>query len=106
MCSTSSYLTIITTHIYHGLRDNFQSTLFQVAIFYLAGFDTTASAISYTLFELSRNADLMKRLHNEIDNVLEKHNNVISYESIKEMTFLEHCVLGTVGTHQTISNSD
>ena len=79
----------------------------QVAIFYLAGFDTTASAIAYTLFELSRNPDLMQRLHDEVDNVLEKHNNVISYESINEMTFLEHCVLGKkIGTHHIISDSN
>lgn len=66
----------------------------QVALFYLAGFDTTASAVAYTLFELSRNPDLMQRLHKEVDEVLERHNNVISYESINEMNFLEHCVMG------------
>lgn len=66
----------------------------QVALFYLAGFDTTASAIAYCLFELSRNPELMQRLHTEIDDVLERHNNVISYDTINEMTFLEYCVLG------------
>lgn len=66
----------------------------QVALFYLAGFDTTASAVAYTLYELSRNPDLMRCLHEEIDEVLERHNNEISYESINEMTFLENCVLG------------
>lgn len=67
----------------------------QVALFYLAGFDTTASAIAYCLFELSRNPDLMKRLHEEIDEVMARHNNVLSYETINEMTFLDHCLLGT-----------
>lgn len=66
----------------------------QVALFYLAGFDTTASAIAYCLFELSRNPELMQRVHNEIDEVMERHNNVISYENINEMTFLEFCVRG------------
>lgn len=66
----------------------------QVALFYLAGFDTTASAVAYTLFELSRNPELMQRLHEEVDEVLERHNNEISYESINEMTHLENCVLG------------
>lgn len=68
----------------------------QVALFYLAGFDTTASAVAYTLFELSRNPELMQRLHEEVDEVLERYNNVISYESINEMTFMENCVLGKV----------
>lgn len=55
---------------------------------------STASAVAYCLFELARNPWLMQRLHDEIDEVLKKHNNVISYESINEMTFLEYCVLG------------
>lgn len=71
----------------------------QVALFYLAGFDTTASAIANCLFELARNPELMQRIHDEIDEVLGRHNNVISYEIINEMTFLEHCVLGINECH-------
>lgn len=66
----------------------------QVALFYLAGFDTNASAIAYCLFELSRNPELMQRVQNEIDDVMERHNNVISYDNINEMTLLEFCVRG------------
>lgn len=66
----------------------------QAALFYLAGFDTTASAIANCLFELARLPDLMQRLHSEIDSVLEKYDNVISYESINAMSFLDCCVLG------------
>lgn len=66
----------------------------QVGLFYLAGFDTTASAIANCLFELSRMPDLMIRLQCEIDDVLSKYNNVISYESINAMNFLDCCVLG------------
>lgn len=66
----------------------------QVSLFYLAGFDTTSSTIAYTLFELSRQPDLQKRLQNEIDETLAKYNNAITYESIKEMTFLDACFKG------------
>lgn len=67
----------------------------QVSLFYLAGFDTTSSAIAYTLFELSRQPDLQKRLQNEIDETMAKHNNAITYESLKEMSFLDACFKGT-----------
>lgn len=66
----------------------------QVSLFYLAGFDTTSSTITYTLFELARKPDLMKRLHDEIDDVLAKHNNAITHESISDMHFLDLCVRG------------
>lgn len=66
----------------------------QVAIFYLAGFDTTASAIANCVYELCRNPELMQRLQNEIDEMMEKHNNVLSFENIKDLPFLDSCVLG------------
>lgn len=68
----------------------------QVGLFYLAGFDTSASAIANCLFELSRMPDLMERLQCEIDDVLAKYDDVISYESINAMNFLDCCVLGKV----------
>lgn len=71
----------------------------QVSLFYLAGFDTTSSTISYTLFELSRKPDLQKRLHDEIDEVMAKHNNAITHESINDMPFLELCVRGKLWVH-------
>lgn len=67
---------------------------FQVALFYLAGFDTTSSAVAYTLFELSRQPDLQRRLQDEIDTVLDKHGGAITYESINDMPFLDACVKG------------
>lgn len=66
----------------------------QVALFYLAGFDTTASTISYSLYELSRKPQLLKRAQHEIDEIMAKYNNNITYEMINEMTFLESCVSG------------
>lgn len=66
----------------------------QVSLFYLAGFDTTASTTAFALYELSRQPDLQKRLQNEIDETLAKYNNNITYEAIKEMPFLEACFKG------------
>lgn len=74
----------------------------QVALFYLAGFDTTASAIANCLFELSRLPDLMRRLQCEIDDVLGKYQNVISYESIKAMNFLDCCVSEILRKYPTL----
>lgn len=72
----------------------------QVALFYLAGFDTTASAIANCVYELCRNPDLMQRLQNEIDEMMGKHSNALSYENIKDLPFLECCVLGDAKSEQ------
>lgn len=75
----------------------------EVGLFYLAGFDTTASAIAYTLFELSRKPEMQKRLQDEIDSVLAKHDNVITYDSVNDMPFLEMCVKGKI--HLIVSST-
>lgn len=76
----------------------------QVALLYLAGFDTTASAVANTLYELAQNPDLMKRLQRDIDETLQKHNGIVSYDTIQEITLLDLCVQGeqvaSATTHQ------
>lgn len=66
----------------------------QIFLFYLAGFDTSSSALTYCLYELIRNKDAMKKLRAEIDETLERNNNELTYESIHEMKYLELCILG------------
>lgn len=66
----------------------------QVGLLYLAGFDTTASAVANTLYELTQNIDLMKRLQHDIDETLAKHDGIVSYDAVQEIALLDLCVLG------------
>lgn len=66
----------------------------QLYLFYLAGFDTSSSALAFTLFELVRNPLLLKKLQREIDETLERHNNEITYDAIAEMKYMEMCING------------
>lgn len=68
----------------------------QSYLFYLAGFETSSSAFTYCLYELVRNPELMRKLQQEIDQTLKKHNNEVTYDAIQEMKFLEMCILGKV----------
>lgn len=98
---TSESLTT-PAHYNAGKTFTIEQCAAQVALFYLAGFDTTASAISYCLYELSRKPQLMKRAQREIDQIMSKHNDVITYEMVKEMSYLELCVRGTWPLHSII----
>lgn len=68
----------------------------QVVLFYLAGVDTSSSAIAYAIFEMARYPDIVRKLREEIVTVLKKHNNEITYESLQEMHYLELCIKGKV----------
>lgn len=67
----------------------------QVFIFYVAGFESTSSSIAYTIHELARQPEKMRKLQTEIDSVLERHNNQLTYECIQEMHYLDLCLMGT-----------
>ncbi|XP_063701704.1 probable cytochrome P450 6d4 [Culicoides brevitarsis] len=65
-------------------------------IFYVAGADTSPFTTATCLYELALNKDLQTRVRNEIDEVLQKFDGVISYDSVNEMTFLDACVRETL----------
>jgi cytochrome P450 family 6 len=63
----------------------------QIKIIFL-GFETSSSTMSLCLFELSRNPEVKKKVHEEIDSVLAAHDGEISYDSINDMKYLDCCV--------------
>ncbi|KAL0901852.1 hypothetical protein ABMA27_007009 [Loxostege sticticalis] len=61
----------------------------QTCLFFVAGFETSSSTTSYTLHQLAFNPGIQKKVQKEIDEVIAKHNQKLSYDAIKEMTYLE-----------------
>ncbi|XP_047998832.1 cytochrome P450 6a2-like [Leguminivora glycinivorella] len=63
----------------------------QVFMFFAAGFETSSAVTSYALHELAHHPDHQRRCQEEIDSVLARHDNKVSYEALKEMKFLHMC---------------
>lgn len=66
----------------------------QTFIFYIAGFETSSTTLSFCLYELVKNPEIQQRAHEEIDRILEKHDGKITYEALSEMKYLETCING------------
>lgn len=66
----------------------------QAFVFYLAGFETSSTAMTFALFEISRNQKIQDRLRKEINSVLEKHNGEMSYDALMEMHYLQQVIDG------------
>merc|ERR1719483_859757 len=59
-------------------------------IFLLAGFDTVATVLSFTLFFIATNPECLKKAQKEIDEVLEGE--FPDYESANSLNYLEMCI--------------
>lgn len=66
----------------------------QVWIFFLAGFETTASTISFCLHEMAKCPEIQCIVQGEIDTVLDQHNGELTYDSVNDMKYLEACIDG------------
>lgn len=66
----------------------------QAFVFFVAGFETSSSAFTLALYELALNESVQTTLQKEIDKVLEKYNNKLSYEALMEMEYLDWVIQG------------
>ncbi|EDV48829.1 probable cytochrome P450 6d5 isoform X1 [Drosophila erecta] len=67
----------------------------QLFLFYVAGYETTASTASFTLYELTQNPEVMEKAKEDVRSAIEKHGGMLTYEAISDMKYLEACVLET-----------
>jgi cytochrome P450 len=63
-------------------------------VFFSAGIETSSSTISYTLLELAANPDVQRKAQLEIDEALGQSNGEITFESLKNMKYLDWVLQG------------
>jgi len=64
----------------------------QALLFFIAGYETTAVTMQFLAYHLTTHPNLQEKLRQEIADVLEQHEGKISYESIRDMKYLEMCI--------------
>ncbi|XP_026760054.2 cytochrome P450 6B5-like [Galleria mellonella] len=61
----------------------------QSFVFFAAGYETSATTMTFLLYLLAKNPHIQEKLHEEIDKTLENHNGEVTYDTIKDMTYLD-----------------
>lgn len=64
----------------------------QVFIFFLAGYETSSTAMTFALYELAKHPDIQSRVRDEIDAVLKRHDGKLTYDAVQDMKYLK-CVI-------------
>uniref|UniRef100_T1I4Z9 Uncharacterized protein n=1 Tax=Rhodnius prolixus TaxID=13249 RepID=T1I4Z9_RHOPR len=70
----------------------------QLFTFFLAGFESVTSLIVYTLYVLSKELEVQSKVRDEVMKAKEKYG-PITYDSLKEMTYLETVMAETLRLH-------
>lgn len=64
-----------------------------VFVFFVAGFETSSSTLSFCLFELARNPEIQKKIQAEIDRVFKPAGaDGITYDMLGDLKYLECCI--------------
>jgi cytochrome P450 len=66
----------------------------QVFAFLFAGRESSASTLTFALYELARHPEIQRSLRAEILQVLSKHGGKLTYDAIQEMSYLDRVVSG------------
>lgn len=65
-------------------------------LFFLAGFETTASTLSYCLYELALNQQIQDKLRAEITKVKNEHDGEFTYYALKKLVYMDMCLNGNL----------
>ena len=66
----------------------------QAHLFFAAGFETSASTMTFCLYEISRNTDVQSKMRKEVDAIFKKYKGKINYQALQEMNYMEAVING------------
>ncbi|XP_031617239.1 probable cytochrome P450 6d5 [Contarinia nasturtii] len=75
----------------------------QTFLFFIAGFETSSTTLSFCLYELAKNLEIQCRVHDEIDVAVQKHVGQLTYETLAELKYLDTCIDETLRKYPSLS---
>lgn len=66
----------------------------QCFVFFIAGLETSSTTVTFTLFELSRHLDIQEKVREELLAVLQKYENNICYDAVKDLEYMQQVIDG------------
>lgn len=64
-----------------------------LSLFFLAGFETSSTALMFCLYELSKNIDIQSKARNVVQEAYKKHG-TFTYEMMMDMPYIDQVLQG------------
>lgn len=77
-----------------GTKETFEEMAAQAFVFFVAGFESSSSTLSFCMYEFARNPETQQKAYDEITSVLKDYDGTLNYESAMEMKYTENCIDG------------
>ncbi|CAH2061688.1 unnamed protein product, partial [Iphiclides podalirius] len=61
----------------------------QAFVFYAAGYETSASTMTFLLYEVAKNPEIQDKLIAEVDEVLKKHDGKVTFDTLNDLKYME-----------------
>lgn len=87
-----SYLLIYFIFCFVGLT--IEDIIAETTNFFTTGHEKTYVVLQFCLYELACNPTVQERLFQEIQEVLQKHNNDMKFDALDDLTYLDQVVNG------------
>lgn len=71
---------------------NFKEYIAQMWLFFCTNVESSATTLSFAFYELAQHPEYQQKLREEINTVLERHGNQITYEAVQEMNYMD-CII-------------
>lgn len=63
-------------------------------LFFVGGFESSSSTMSFCMYELAKHPEIQQNIYDEIVDVLQKYNGILTYEAVADMKYLGQCLDG------------
>lgn len=68
----------------------------QCFIFFLGGYETSSTTMTFAAYELATHPEMQEKLRLEIHQVLKKYDNQLTYDSLKELEYMNQVIDGNI----------
>lgn len=87
-----------------NLKVRYETLIGQCVGLFGAGYETSSTTLSVTVYELAKNEEAQRKAIAEVDRYLRKHSDKLDYDIVTRLPFLQACINEALRLYPVLSN--